>query len=85
MADGFSAVVHKSVRTVYAPDEIVHILSEHIRLHLPTKQPRPMDVPRARAEHPLHQNSVGNLWQRELGCGDDSAGAVERVSRGVRR
>jgi integrase len=52
-----------SVRTVYVPDEVLHILSEHIRLHLPDNNPERWMFP-GEGEHPLHQNSVGYLWRK---------------------
>lgn len=51
-----------SVRTVYVPDEVLHILSEHIRLHLPDSDPDRWMFP-GQGEHPLHQNSVGYRWR----------------------
>jgi integrase len=54
---------YESVRTVYAPDELLHILSEHIRLHLPNNSPDQWMFP-GEGEHPLHQNSVGYLWRK---------------------
>ncbi|ANI41494.1 integrase [Mycolicibacterium vaccae 95051] len=52
-----------SVRTVYVPDELLHKLSEHIRLQLPNKGPDRWIFP-GKGEHPLHQNSVGYLWRK---------------------
>jgi integrase len=54
---------YESVRTVYAPDELLHILSEHIRLHLPDNSPDQWMFP-GEGDHPLHQNSVGYLWRK---------------------
>jgi integrase len=54
---------YESVRTVYAPDELLDILSEHIRLHLPDNNPDQWMFP-GEGEHPLHQNSVGYLWRK---------------------
>jgi integrase len=54
---------YESVRTVYAPDELLHILSEHIRLHLPNNSPHKWMFP-GEGEHPVHQNSVGYLWRK---------------------
>jgi integrase len=54
---------YESVRTVYVPDEMLNVLSEHIRLHLPDKKPDQWMFP-AEGEHPLHQNSVGHLWRK---------------------
>jgi len=52
-----------SVRTVYVPDEVLHILSEHIRLHLPDSNPERWMFP-GQGENPLHQNSVGYRWRK---------------------
>ncbi|MDR3663191.1 MAG: tyrosine-type recombinase/integrase [Mycobacterium sp.] len=54
---------YESVRTVYVPDELLHMLSEHIRLHLPDNNPDRWVFP-GQGEHPLHQNSVGYLWRK---------------------
>jgi integrase len=54
---------YESVRTVYAPDELLPILSEHIRLHLPDNSPEQWMFS-GEGEHPLHQNSVGYLWRK---------------------
>jgi integrase len=54
---------YESVRTVYAPDGLLDILSEHIRLHLPDNSPERWMFP-GEDEHPLHQNSVGYLWRK---------------------
>ncbi|MCV7224540.1 site-specific integrase [Mycolicibacterium komossense] len=52
-----------SVRTVYVPDELLHVLSEHIRSNLPDNDPDQWMFP-GQGEHPLHQNSVGYLWRK---------------------
>lgn len=54
---------YESVRIVHVPDEVLHILSEHIRLHLPDNNPDRWVFP-GQGEHPLHQNSVGYLWRK---------------------
>lgn len=52
-----------SVRTVYAPDELLNLLSEHIRLHLPDADPDRWMFP-GQGDNPLHQNSVGYQWRK---------------------
>ncbi|MGE2715137.1 tyrosine-type recombinase/integrase [Mycolicibacterium litorale] len=52
-----------SVRTVYVPDELLHMLSEHIRLHLPDADPGRWMFP-GQGDNPLHQNSVGYQWRK---------------------
>lgn len=52
-----------SVRTVYAPDELLNLLSEHIRLHLPDAGPDRWMFP-GQGDNPLHQNSVGYQWRK---------------------
>jgi integrase len=55
-----------SERTVYAPDGLVNLLSEHVRLYGPTAN-RVGGCSPARVSHPLHQNSVGYWWRRARG------------------
>jgi integrase len=50
-----------SERTVYAPDGLMTMLSEHVR-------GRDGWVFPGEGEHPLHQNSVGHLWRRAKGA-----------------
>ena len=52
-----------SERTVYAPDELLAMLSEHIRLYRTGDDPSRWMFP-GRSGHPLHQNSVGYWWRR---------------------
>jgi integrase len=52
-----------SERNVYIPEDLVQILSEHVRLHVPGDDPdRWMFV--GRGGVPLHQNSAWYLWNR---------------------
>jgi integrase len=57
-----------SERTIYAPDGLLEVLSEHIRIHLVDGQGDVGDVPKwlfpCEGVNPLHQNSVGYLWRR---------------------
>lgn len=52
-----------SERTVYAPDGLLMMLTEHIRLYRPGDDPTRWMFPGERG-HPLHQNSVGYWWRR---------------------
>jgi integrase len=52
-----------SERTVYAPDELLTIVSEHIRLYRPGDDGTRWLFPGQRG-NPLHQNSVGYWWRR---------------------
>ncbi|WP_368681894.1 tyrosine-type recombinase/integrase [Mycobacterium intracellulare] len=52
-----------SVRTVYVPDELLNMLSEHIRVHLPDRDPDRWMFP-GQGDNPLHQNSVGYQWRK---------------------
>jgi integrase len=52
-----------SERTIYAPDELITTISEHVRLHRPGDDPERWLFP-GEGEHPLHQNSVGYLWRK---------------------
>lgn len=52
-----------SERTIYAPDELVEAVSEHVRLHRPGDDGSRWLFP-GEGEHPLHQNSVGYLWRK---------------------
>ena len=52
-----------SERPVYAPDGLIALLSEHVRLHVPDGDPNRWLFP-GEGEHPLHQNSVGYLWRK---------------------
>lgn len=60
-----------SERTVYVPADLVQILSEHVRLHVPGDDPDRWMFP-GDGEDPLHQNSAGYLWRKtrdEAGVG----------------
>lgn len=52
-----------SERTVYAPEGLVNILSEHVRLHIPGDDLDRWVFPGA-GDDPLHQNSAGHLWRQ---------------------
>lgn len=52
-----------STRTVYAPEGLIQLLSEHVRLHLPGDDADRWLFP-GEGEHPLHQNSVAYLWRK---------------------
>lgn len=52
-----------SERTVYAADDLLAILAEHIRLYRPGDDPTRWMFPGENG-HPLHQNSVGYWWRR---------------------
>ena len=51
-----------SERTVYVPADLVQILSEHVRLHVPGDDPGRWMFP-GDGDDPLHQNSAGYLWR----------------------
>jgi integrase len=51
-----------SERTVYIPEDLVQILSEHVRLNVPGDDPDRWMFPGDRTD-PLHQNSAGYLWR----------------------
>lgn len=50
-----------SERTVYVPEDLVQILSEHVRVHVPGDDPDRWMFS-GRGGIPLHQNSAGYLW-----------------------
>jgi integrase len=52
-----------SERTIYAPDELITTISEHVRVHRPGDDPDRWLFP-GEGEYPLHQNSVGYLWRK---------------------
>lgn len=52
-----------SERTVFAPDELLTMLTEHIRLYRPGDDPQRWMFP-GQKDQPLHQNSVGYWWRR---------------------
>jgi len=52
-----------SERTVYVPDELIKILSEHVRLYRPGDDPDRWLFP-GKDEDPLHQNSAGHLFRK---------------------
>ena len=52
-----------SERTVYVPQDLVTILSEHVRLHVPGDDPDRWMFTDSRGV-PLHQNSAGHLWRQ---------------------
>jgi integrase len=58
-----------SERTVYIPDDLVTILSEHVRLHAPGDDSDRWVFPGAGGD-PLQQNSAAYLWR----CARDDAG-----------
>ena len=63
-----------SERTVYIPEDLVQILSEHVRLNVPGDDPDRWMFPGDRTD-PLHQNSAGYLWRITR----DKAGAGFRL------
>lgn len=50
-----------SERTVYIPQRLVQILSEHVRQYVPGTDPERWMFP-GDGKNPLHQNSAGYLW-----------------------
>jgi integrase len=52
-----------SERTVYIPEELMQILTEHVRLYVPGDDPDRWMF-RGDGSDPLHQNSAGHLWNR---------------------
>ena len=52
-----------SNRTVYVPDGLINLLSEHVGVHVPGDNPDRWMFP-GEGAHPLHQNSVGYLWRK---------------------
>jgi integrase len=56
-----------SNRTIYAPDGLIELLSEHVRIQVPGDEPNRWLFP-GEGEHPLHQNSVGYLWRKARGA-----------------
>lgn len=52
-----------SERVIYAADELISTISEHIRVQMPDSEPDSWLFP-GEGEHPLHQNSVGYLWRK---------------------
>ena len=52
-----------SERTIYAPDELMETISEHIRVFRPGADADRWLFP-GEGPHPLHQNSVGYLWRK---------------------
>ena len=63
-----------SERTVYAPDELIDQISEHVRVFRPGDDRGRWLFP-GEGEHPLHQNSVGYLWRKAR----DAAGVDYRL------
>ena len=61
-----------SERTVYAPDGLLTMITEHIRLHRPGGVADRWLFP-GEGEHPLQQNSVGYLWRKAR---DKAGGAI---------
>ena len=56
-----------SERTIYAPDALITMLSEHVRLYRPGDDPDRWLFP-GELDQPLHQNSVGYWWRRARGA-----------------
>jgi integrase len=52
-----------SERTVYAPDELIKIIAEHVRLYRPGDDPDRWLFP-GKDDQPHHQNSVGKLFRK---------------------
>ena len=52
-----------SERIVYAPDELIEAISEHVRRFRPGEDAECWLFP-GEGPHPLHQNSVGYLWRK---------------------
>jgi integrase len=65
---------YSSERTVYAPDGLLTMITEHIRLHRPGGEADRWLFP-GEGEHPLQQNSVGYLWRKAR----DKAGVDYRL------
>ena len=63
-----------SERTVYIPADLVTILSEHVRLHVPGDDPQRLIFPGDGGD-PLHQNSAAYLWTKTR----DKAGVSFRL------
>jgi len=63
-----------SERTVYIPQDLVNVLSEHVRLHAPGDDPDRWMFTDRRCT-PLHQNSAGHLWRTTR----DKAGVSYRL------
>jgi integrase len=61
-------------RTVYAPDELIEQISEHVLVFRPGDDGGRWLFP-GEDEHPLHQNSVGYLWRKAR----DAAGVDYRL------
>lgn len=59
---------YASERTVFIPDELVTMLSEHVRLHSPGEDPERWLFPgRADAKVPAHAATVGRAWRTARG------------------
>lgn len=63
-----------SERTIYIPQQLVQILAEHVRVHIPGDDPDRWMFP-GKGENPLHQNSAGYLWSKTR----DKAGVSFRL------
>jgi len=63
-----------SERTVYVPADLVTMLSEHVRVHVPGDDAERWMFP-GDGDDPLHQNSAGYLWTRTR----DKAGVKFRL------
>jgi integrase len=64
-----------SERIVYIPEDLVQILSEHVRTQIPGDDPDRWMFPGGGGGDPLHQNSAGYLWNRTR----DKAGVSFRL------
>ena len=53
---------YASERTVYIPQDLVTILSEHVRVHVPGEDADRWMFP-GNGGDPLHQNSAGYIWR----------------------
>ena len=62
---------YRSERTIYAPNELMETISEHIRVFRPGDDAHRWLFP-GEGPHPLHQNSVGYLWRKtQIAAGVD--------------
>jgi integrase len=52
-----------SNRTIYAPDGLIKLLSEHVRVHVPGDDPDRWLFP-GEGDRPLYQNSAGYRWRK---------------------
>lgn len=53
-----------SERTVYAPEGLIQMLSEHVRLYAPGDDPERWVFPHPSMDVPLHQTTVWHRWSK---------------------